>query len=85
MNQIAWLVVWSALLACGSGIAQDHGSRDELMRTDQAWSAAASEGKDIEKVVAFWSDDAKIVPAGAPIVSGKDAIRAFVTLSFATP
>ncbi len=85
MNKIAKLMLWSTLLACGSAVAHDPGARDELIRTDQAWSAAASEGKDVEKVVAFWSDDAKIVPAGAPIVAGKDAIRAFVTQSFATP
>ena len=64
----------SALLLCGSAFAQDS-ARDELMRTDQAWSTAAAEGKDVEKVVAFWSDDAKVVPSGAPIISGKAAIR----------
>src|SRR3546814_6746908 len=74
----------SGLLVFGSALAQDN-PRDELMRTDQAWSAAAAEGKDVEKVVAFWSDDAQIVPAGAPIISGKAAIRDYVTQSFATP
>lgn len=85
MKQFASLLLWSTLLSCGSAMAQAQGAREELIRTDQAWSAAASEGKDVEKVVAFWSDDARIVPAGAPIVAGKDAIRAFVTESFATP
>lgn len=33
-----------ALLVFGSALAQDN-PRDELMRTDQAWSAAAAEGK----------------------------------------
>lgn len=85
MKQVARLMLWSTLLVWGGAIAQDPGARDALIRTDQAWSAAASEGKDVEKVVAFWSDDASIVPAGAPIVAGKDAIRAFVAQSFATP
>src|SRR3546814_6550634 len=84
MKQIAGLVLWSTLLVYGNAIAQDESARDELIRTDQAWSAAASEGKEVEKVVGFWSDDAKIVPAGAQIVSGKDAIRAIVTQSLAT-
>src|SRR3546814_399426 len=82
MKAIALLC--SVLLACGSAFAQDN-LRDELIRTDQAWSAAASEGKDVEKVVAFWSDDAQIVPAGAPIISGKAAIRDYVAQSFAIP
>ena len=55
------------------------------METDQAWSQAASEGKDVEKVVAYWTDDAVIVPSGAPIISGKAAIRNYVKESFATP
>src|SRR3546814_15195648 len=72
----------SGLLVFGSALAQDN-PRDELMRTDQAWSAAAAEGKDVEKVVAFWSDYAQIVPAGAPRISGKAALRDYVTQSFA--
>ena len=59
--------------------------KEELIRTDQAWSAAASEGKDVERAVAFWSDDATIIPPGAPIINGKEAIRDYVAKSFATP
>ena len=59
--------------------------KEELIRTDQAWSAAASEGKDVERAVAFWSDDATIVPPGAPIITGPEAIRDYVAKSFATP
>lgn len=84
-KRTAGLMLISMLLVGGGAVAQDPDAREELIRTDQAWSAAASEGKDVEKVVAFWSDDAKIVPAGAPVVAGKDAIRAFVAQSFATP
>ena len=51
MKVIAALLC-STLLVFGSALAQDN-SKDELMRTDQAWSAAAAEGKDVEKVVAF--------------------------------
>lgn len=78
------LLLFSALFASGCAVAQQS-AKDELIRTDQAWSSAASEGKDVEKVVAYWSDDAQIVPAGAPIISGKAAIRAYVAESFATP
>jgi len=70
-----------------SGVAAGQGkdARQLLIETDQAWSQAASEGKDVEKVVAFWADDAIIVPSGAPIVSGKAAIRDYVKHSFDTP
>lgn len=70
-----------------SGVAAGQGTDDRqlLMETDQAWSQAASEGKDVEKVVAYWTDDAVIVPSGAPIISGKAAIRDYVKQSFETP
>ena len=83
MKAIA-LLLFSALFASGCAVAQQS-ARAELIRTDQAWATAASEGKDVEKVIAYWSDDAQIVPAGAPIISGKSAIRAYVAESFATP
>jgi len=60
-------------------------AREALFRTDQAWAAAATAGKDAEYVASFWSEDGMIVPAGAPVVAGKAAIRAFVAESFATP
>ena len=70
-----------------SGVAAGQGKDDRqlLMETDQAWSQAASEGKDVEKVVAYWTDDAVIVPSGAPTISGKAAIRDYVKQSFGTP
>jgi len=37
-----------------------------------------------DRVASFWSDDATITPAGAPLVIGKAAIRNYVAESFAT-
>ena len=59
--------------------------KEDLLRTDREWAAAASEGKDVERIVSFWSDDATITPPGAPSVIGKTAIRTFVEQSLATP
>ena len=57
----------------------------KLMARDAEWADAASDGKDVEKVVSYWTDDAVVMePGQAPIV-GKAAIRAFVTASYATP
>ena len=58
--------------------------QQELLRTDQKWAAAASAGKDVDRVASFWSDDATITPPGAPQVIGKAAIRNYVAKSFAT-
>lgn len=76
--------LYSALFSSGSSFEQSN-SRDNLIRTDKAWSKAAAEGKDVEMVISYWSDDAKIVPAGASTISGKAAIRTYVAESFATP
>jgi ketosteroid isomerase-like protein len=63
-------------------------SRDEeaaLLERDREWAAAASEGRDVERIVSFWSDDAKVFPPGAPVIEGKPAIREFVTGSLSIP
>lgn len=79
------VLLFLALLVSGAAFGQDKDARTLLVETDQAWSLAASGGKDVEKVVAFWADDATIVPSGAPIISGKAAIRDYVKESFETP
>jgi ketosteroid isomerase-like protein len=83
MKRIMLLLL--SLLLTGAVTGQDKDARQLLVETDQAWSQAASEGKDVEKVVAFWADDAVIVPSGAPIISGKAAIRDYVKQSFEIP
>jgi ketosteroid isomerase-like protein len=79
------IVLLFALLVSSVAVGQEKDARQLHVETDQAWSQAASEGKDVEKVVAYWTDDAVIVPSGAPIISGKAAIRDYVTQSFAIP
>ena len=45
----------------------------------------ATAGKDIEKIVSYWSDDAVLIFPGQPVLEGKAAIRAYVTASLNTP
>jgi ketosteroid isomerase-like protein len=56
-----------------------------LLERDRQWAALASEGKDVERILSFWTDDAKVFPPGAPVVHGKPAIREFVTGSLSIP
>ena len=63
-------------------------ARDEkavLLERDREWAAAASEGKDVERILSFWTDDAKVFPTGMLVVEGKQAIREFVTGSLSIP
>jgi len=79
-------VLGLGVLALGCATASNKTrSSDALLEVDRAWSAAASEGKDLERILSFWSDDATVFPPGAPVVQGKPALRAFVQQSLATP
>ncbi len=82
--EVTALVFGPVILGCSS-IPSASSSGEELLRTDREWSAVASEGKQVERIVSFWSDDATITPPEAPLVSGKVAIRKFVEQSLATP
>ena len=55
-----------------------------IRRTDAGWLAAAS-AHDLDRILPFWADDATILVPGAPPIVGKDAIRKYVSSSFAAP
>jgi uncharacterized protein (TIGR02246 family) len=77
-----------AILLCWSGCASvstREDARAEILRLDTAWSQAAAEARDAERVVSYWAEDATVFPPGGPPVVGKAAIREFVTKSFQTP
>ncbi len=56
-----------------------------LLERDAEWAAAATAGKDVDRIVSYWSDDAVVIEPGEPIHAGKAAIRAFVAESLKTP
>lgn len=58
---------------------------NELRERDDAWSRAAHDRAPVDEVTDYWTDDAVVLPAGMPPVSGKDAIRAYVESSYAIP
>jgi uncharacterized protein (TIGR02246 family) len=58
--------------------------RESLRRSDREWARAAGSG-DVEKIVSYWTDDAVVLPPGAPALVGKQAIRAFVAHSLKVP
>jgi ketosteroid isomerase-like protein len=57
----------------------------KLLQRDVEWADAAAAGKDVDKVVSYWTDDAVLMDPGQTPIQGKQAIRAFVTGSFNTP
>lgn len=57
----------------------------KLLARDAEWAEAASAGKDVDKIVSYWSDDALVVPQGQPVLEGKAAIRAYIDASLKIP
>jgi ketosteroid isomerase-like protein len=58
---------------------------EKLLRRDAEWADLATAGKDVEKVVSYWTEDAVLIFPGQPVFEGKAAIRGYVTASFNTP
>ena len=72
-------------LAAAAPPAKPDPARTALLQADTDWAKLAAAGKDIEAIVAGWTDDAIIYPPREAPVVGKAAIRKYVTTSFKTP
>src|SRR6266705_3468255 len=60
-------------------------ARTELLRRDAEWAAVSSKGRDIERILSYWTDDAIVLPPGLPAISGKPALREYVESSWKIP
>lgn len=72
-------------LASAQSPAKGDPARAALLQADMEWARVASAGKDVEKILSYWSDDAVVYPPGVAAVSGKAAIRNYVSTSLKTP
>jgi ketosteroid isomerase-like protein len=79
------LASFSLMVGCSPGHFDPASEEAKLLRRDAEWADLASAGKDVEKVVSYWSDDALLIFPGQPVLEGKAAIRAYVAASFKTP
>jgi ketosteroid isomerase-like protein len=59
--------------------------RSRLLRRDAEWADAASEGRDVERILSYWTDDAIVFAPGLPPIVGKDALREYVRGSLQIP
>jgi ketosteroid isomerase-like protein len=84
LRRLAAAVLGVFVSGCSTG-SNAKEQQAALLATDRQWSAVASEGRDLDRIVAFWSDDATIYPAGSPAIRGKRAIRKFVSQSLSSP
>ncbi|MFN2531918.1 MAG: DUF4440 domain-containing protein [Pyrinomonadaceae bacterium] len=59
--------------------------KTRLLQRDAEWSAAASEGRDVELILSFWTNDAVVFPPDLPAVVGRAALRQYVEGSMQIP
>ena len=59
--------------------------KSQLLRRDAEWAALALEGRDVDRILSYWTDDAVVLPPGQPAVSGKAALREYVQRSLQIP
>ena len=73
------------LAGCAGARFDAQAEAAKLLQRDAEWADLATEGKDVERVVSYWSDDAVVMMPGSKVVEGKEAIRKMVTSSFHNP
>jgi ketosteroid isomerase-like protein len=61
------------------------GERQRLLERDAQWARISAEGRDVEQILSFWSEDARVFAPGMPEFSGKAAIRHYVEGALAIP
>ncbi|TMQ63792.1 MAG: DUF4440 domain-containing protein [Candidatus Eisenbacteria bacterium] len=72
------------LLGCSSAPMNLETERRAILARDQAWASAAA-AKDLERTVAYWTDDATLMPPDMTALHGKVAIRQYVAGAFQAP
>jgi ketosteroid isomerase-like protein len=59
--------------------------RRQLLQRDAEWAALSSKGHEVDRILAFWTDDALVYPPGMHVLKGKTALRAYVEGALAIP
>ena len=72
------------LLSCHQQKVDTKAEGEKVMQLSREWSKAAATG-DVEKIVQYWADDAVVMSAGEPVLSGKQAIQKMVEESYKMP
>ena len=56
-----------------------------LLQRDAEWARVAREGRDIDRILSYWTDDAVVLPPAVPTIVGKTALRRYVESSLQMP
>jgi ketosteroid isomerase-like protein len=87
MKKTFFIAISSLLIitACKNHQPDLKAEEASILKIDSAWSVLASEGKDVEKIISYWSDDAVVAQPGQPLIKGKEALRKMITDSYKIP
>lgn len=87
MSRCSVLVVGVAVaVACRpSTNAAGNAEVARLLATDREWASLSAASKNADSVSAYWTDDARVVLPGQPVLSGKAAIREMVAGTMKIP
>jgi ketosteroid isomerase-like protein len=58
---------------------------ERLLKRDAEWATLASDGRDIDRILSYWTDDAVVLAPGFPLFIGKAALRDYVENSLRIP
>jgi len=84
MTRIAIIILVVTVTSCNHRKVDTKAEGEKVMQLSKEWSQAASRG-DVEKIIGYWADDAVVMSAGEPVLSGKQAIRKMVEESYKMP
>ena len=70
------------VLGCNSNNKSQE--QQNLIRTSKQWSDAAS-NRDVDKTLSYWADDAVVMAAGQPVLTGKAEIKKMIEANFNNP
>ena len=85
MRPLAWVALLAGLTACSRPAPDTRGADEHLIREmEAAWSKAA-EAKDLEKFLAFYTEDAVYLPPHQPALNGWNNIGGSLLTTFKDP
>ena len=85
ISKLGVAVIAICLIGGCASVSNADRDRESLLERDREWSSIAAAGRDVERILAYWSEDAIVIPPGAPVIRGRAAIREYVKSSLAIP
>ena len=83
MKPVFWVLTGLSVASCHPRVSREAETM-ALLERDRAWASAAASGN-VDSIVSFWTEDARVLLPGQPTYVGTEAIRKMVTASLALP